>query len=61
MRPLGRNCDSCGHYLSEDEFLQYGSWSYRCDECGFKYIHSVTTPEDAENYKEFKKKGRILK
>ena len=34
-----RVCDNCGHYISEDEFDRYGSWNYRCDECGFRYIH----------------------
>lgn len=33
-------CDNCWKLLSEGDFSGYGSWSYKCPECGFKYNHS---------------------
>jgi len=35
----GHNCDECGHYLNDNEYDRYGSWSYRCKKCGFRYKH----------------------
>jgi hypothetical protein len=35
----GRNCDNCEHHLSDEDFAGYGSWSYTCPECGFRYSH----------------------
>lgn len=37
----GRNCDNCDAYLNEEDYEEYGSWSYTCPECGFKYRHSI--------------------
>lgn len=38
----GRECDKCGRHLDDDDFLGYGSWSYNCPSCGFKYRHGST-------------------
>lgn len=46
MRAKGRNCDNCGHHLSEEEFDRYGSWNYTCEKCGFRYIHGSKTAEE---------------
>jgi len=47
----GRYCDNCDHYLTEKEFVSYGSWSYECEECGFKYNHSssLSVKEQVDN------------
>ena len=48
----GRNCDNCGHYLSDEEFDRYGTWSYTCEKCGFRYRHQlqVTAKEQVEEF-----------
>ena len=38
---LGRYCDECGKTLSDDDYHGYGSWSYTCPKCGYKYDHSI--------------------
>lgn len=48
----GRECDNCGHHLSDEEFESYGSWNYTCSKCGFRYRHSSskTAEEQVEEY-----------
>lgn len=36
----GHNCDNCERDLADKDYERYGSWSYTCRNCGFKYIHS---------------------
>lgn len=48
----GRNCDNCETYLSDEDYTGYGSWSYDCPDCGFKYRHSseLTASEQVEKF-----------
>lgn len=39
MMTSGRNCDSCESDLNENDYTEYGSWSYVCHGCGFTYNH----------------------
>ena len=38
---LGRQCDECGKLLSDNDYDKYGSWSYKCPKCGYRYVHSI--------------------
>ncbi len=44
----GRNCDNCETHLEDDDFESYGSWSYTCPDCGFKYSHSSSYSVDEQ-------------
>lgn len=48
----GHNCDNCNHYLEENEYKDYSSWSYKCAECGFEYTHGTdkTAKEQVQEY-----------
>ena len=50
----GRNCDNCDQALDEEDFVKYGSWSYKCPRCGFEYNHSsrLTAEEQVEKFNE---------
>ena len=40
FKPKGHKCDKCGKQLSNDDYESYGSWSYTCPKCGYKYEHT---------------------
>lgn len=44
----GRYCDKCENHLNEDDYDGFGSWSYKCSDCGFRYIHGQTDLSEVE-------------
>jgi DNA-directed RNA polymerase subunit RPC12/RpoP len=46
MLNKGRECDNCGKSLKDEDYDRYGSWSYTCPKCGFRYLHGSKTAEE---------------
>jgi hydrogenase maturation factor HypF (carbamoyltransferase family) len=49
----GHYCDNCESHLNDEDYHGYGSWSYTCPDCGFRYSHSIELPV-SEQVKQFK-------
>jgi len=42
----GHYCDNCQSHLEDKDYDAYGSWSYTCPNCGFRYVHGRGTAEE---------------
>jgi hypothetical protein len=49
LESKGHHCDNCEHPLEDKDYTGYGSWSYTCPECGFKYASSKDVTEARVN------------